>query len=304
MGGHHTSDPAPAVRIRGLRKTYRGGARALDGISAEIAAGRITALVGPNGAGKSTLIHIILGLVRPDEGESEVFGRPAGDRGARERLGFLPEEVTYEAGLRLREILGVHARLSGRRGRSPAEVLSSLGLELPLSRRISRCSLGQARRIALACALLGEPRLLILDEPTSGMDVSARDRLFEYLLEFKRAGGSVLISSHVLAELERLCDDYIVIRQGRVARAGDLQSIRREGRLRLRIRGLPAPRVRELLGADWSVCETQAGVVAETEAEEIGVAELAAKIEGEGGNVDAVERGLGLDEVYRMEVDS
>jgi ABC-type multidrug transport system ATPase subunit len=298
------TSPAPAVRVRELRKTYPGGTRALDGVTADIGAGRITGLVGPNGAGKSTLLHAIVGLVVPDDGHCEVFGRPASDHRAREAIGFLPEEVTYEAGLRLREILLVHAGLAGREGASPEVVLDLVGLDLPRSRRISRCSLGQARRLALACALLGRPRLLILDEPTSGMDLPARDRLFEHLLEFRREGGTVLLSSHVLAELERVCDAFVLLRDGRVARSGDLASIRREGRLRVRITGISGPTVAEIMGAGWALRETAEGIVAESDCNESGVASLALEIERRGGRVEAIERGLGLDDVYRREAEA
>jgi ABC-2 type transport system ATP-binding protein len=189
---------------------------ALSDVSLEVRTGSIVGLLGPNGAGKSTLMLATLGLVCPDAGRCELFGEPASSRRAREGVGFLPEEVGYEAGFTVGEVLRVHVRLSGcsRIGdlrRWPAQ----LGLRLPMKRRIARCSYGTVRRLALACALAGRPRLLLLDEPTSGLDVDSREALLGRLQQFRERGGTVLLSSHVLAELERVCDGLVILERGR-----------------------------------------------------------------------------------------
>ena len=156
-------------------------------------------------------------------GSCEIFGLPPTNPRARAGIGFLPEEVSYEAGFRLGEIARLHARLAGVTGvEALPEILVRSGLRLPLSRRIARCSLGTARRLALACALAGRPRLLLLDEPTSGLDVSARDSLLIELVRFKRRGGTVLVSSHVLSELQSICDGFVILKRGRVVRSGEL----------------------------------------------------------------------------------
>ena len=224
-----SSKSTPAIRLRGVTKTFGKGAtavRALTDVSVEIRAASITALLGPNGAGKSTLMLAALGLVRPDSGYCEIFGRLASMPQARVGIGFLPEDVSYEAGFTVAEVLRLHARLEGGHG-GPAlqECLERFGLRLPLSRRIARCSHGTARRLALACALTGEPRLLVLDEPTSGLDVAARENLLRELVRFREHGGSVLISSHVLSELEQVCDALAILERGFLVRQAEgLQS--------------------------------------------------------------------------------
>ena len=215
---------------------------------------------------------------------------------------FLPE-VTYEAGLRLSEILALHRFLADSSRTAPREVLRTVGLDVALRRRISSCSLGQARRVALACALLGQPRLLILDEPTSGMDVSARDRLFEHLRDFRRAGGTVLLSSHILAELDLVCDDFVLLNRGTVVRTGSLEAERRGERLRIVVRGLDMETVGVVLGPGWQLTRNETGVVAENEAGSTEVGTLVSGIERQGGSVDRVDRGRGLAEIYRQEMD-
>jgi ABC-2 type transport system ATP-binding protein len=214
------------IRLRGISKTFgrrNRAVRALDDVTLEIPGGRITGLLGANGAGKATLIHVMVGLVHSDAGSCEIFGLPPTHPRARTGVGFLPEEVSYEAGFRLGEIARVHARLAGATGADPlSEILVRTGLRLPLSRRIAQCSLGTARRLALACALAGRPRLLLLDEPTSGLDVGARDSLLVELVRFRRRGGTVLVSSHVLSELQSICDGFVILKRGRVVRSGEL----------------------------------------------------------------------------------
>jgi len=216
-----------AISVDSVSKTFGRGrhrTRALDNVSVQVKEGSVTALLGPNGAGKTTLIHAILGLVVTDHGGIELLGRSATDPRSRREIGFLPEEVTYEAGLKIREIIGLHALLArAKRGRGLEEALAAVDWALPFNRPVSHCSHGTARRLALACALIGQPRLLILDEPTSGMDIDSRDRLIALLRGVAANGSTVLISSHVLSELESCCDSYVILNKGRVTRTGDLE---------------------------------------------------------------------------------
>jgi len=191
----------------------------LQDVSLEVGRARITGLLGPNGAGKSTLMLVATGLVRPDSGSCELFGLPPAEARARDGLGFLPEQSDYEAGFTVAEILRLHARLAG--GTKGTGWVERIALNLPAARRIHHCSQGIARRVALASALIGEPRLLVLDEPTTGLDVVARDRLLDELARFRDRGGTVLVSSHILPELERICDRLAILDRGRLVYEGD-----------------------------------------------------------------------------------
>lgn len=217
----------PAICLCGVTKTFGKGKRvvhALRDVSLEIRTASITGLLGPNGAGKSTLMLTALGLVRPDAGRCEIFGQPASMPQTRVGLGFLPEDVDYEAGFTIAEVLRLHSRLAGHPGGSDLQdCLERFGLRLPLGRRIAGCSHGTARRLALACAVIGEPRLLVLDEPTSGLDVASRELLLGELARFRERGGTVLVSSHVLSELEQICDGLAILESGRLVYAGDLR---------------------------------------------------------------------------------
>lgn len=221
------SEIAPAIRLRGVTKTFGQGVRgvrALSDVSLEVRAASITGLLGPNGAGKSTLMLAALGLVRPDAGTCEIFGQPASMPQSRVGVGFLLEDVDYEAGFTVGEILRLHLRLGGRPGgTSVPDLLERLDLRLPWRRPIARCSHGTARRLALACALIGEPKLLVLDEPTSGLDVASRERLLGELVRFRARGGSVLVSSHVLSELEQVCDALAILERGRLVHQADFR---------------------------------------------------------------------------------
>ena len=216
-----------AMCLRGVTKTFGTGKRgvhALRDVSLEVRTASITGLLGPNGAGKSTLMLTALGLVRPDAGSCEIFGQPASMPQARTGLGFLPEDVDYEAGFTIAEVLRLHARLADcQDGSALQDCLERFGLRLPLGRRIAGCSHGTARRLALACAVIGEPRMLVLDEPTSGLDVDSRELLLGELTRFRDRGGTVLVSSHVLSDLEQICDGLAILDNGQLVYEGDLR---------------------------------------------------------------------------------
>jgi ABC-2 type transport system ATP-binding protein len=166
---------------------------------------------------------IATGLARPDDGSCELFGWPPSEPRAREGLGFLPEQADYEAGFTVGEILALHARLAG--GTKESGWAERFAVNLPATRRISDCSQGTARRVALASALIGDPRLLVLDEPTTGLDVASRDRLLDELARFRDRGGTVLVSSHILPELERICDRLAILDRGRLVYEGEVDGI-------------------------------------------------------------------------------
>jgi ABC-2 type transport system ATP-binding protein len=294
---------APAIGIRGLTKTFGRGqhaVRALCDVSLDVRAGSITGLLGPNGAGQSTLILAALGLVRPDSGRSELFGEPASTPSARIGVGFLPEEVSYEAGFTIGEVLRLHARLADAAG--GRRCLERFDLRLPLGRRISRCSHGTTRRLALACALVGAPRLLVLDEPTSGLDVASREFLLGELVRFREGGGTVFVSSHVLAEMESVCDGLVILERGRLAYNGDLLEPKDVSRICITVTGIPRERLEPVLDCGWAIREERGRLFVESPAGCSLLAGMPETIERIGGTVVDIRRGHPLSEVYRRQV--
>lgn len=303
--GESLSRTTPALRLRGVTKTFgRGGrgVRALCDVSLDVRVAGITGLLGPNGAGKSTLMLMALGLVRPDTGSCEIFGQPATVPRARVGVGFLPEDVDYEAGFTVGEVLRLHAKLAGGvRGSALGDCLERLGLRLPLGRRIAGCSHGTVRRLALACALIGEPILLVLDEPTSGLDVASRELLLSELARFRDRGGTVLVSSHVLSELDQICDAIAILERGRLVHDEGLRP-NHASRVQLKVSGLSRPRLERVLGDGWSIREDRGNLIAESPLGYGRPGALAGEIEQAGGTVLDLRLGRPLSEIYRRRI--
>lgn len=222
-----------AIDIRALGKRYKDVA-ALDGVTASIPMGKVVGLLGHNGAGKSTLIKLLLGLSRPTSGSVVVLGQSPWGRNAallRRRLGYLPENVAFYGNLTGAEVLDYLARLK----RAPREqvdrLLERVGLADARDRRVATYSKGMRQRLGLAQALLGTPELVMLDEPTSGLDPQATDELYAVLAELRVAGRSVLVSSHLLAEIEPHLDAALILRRGELLAHGDLAALRRQAGL-------------------------------------------------------------------------
>jgi ABC-2 type transport system ATP-binding protein len=214
--------PVTVLAVHGLRKRYRGAVQALDGVDLEVRAGELVGLLGPNGAGKSTLVKICAGLVRPSGGRAEIAGAPAGSPAALRRLGYLAELFRLPGWATADEVLALHQRLAGSDGgaRERAELLALVGLEDARGRRVEAMSKGMQQRLGLAQALVGAPPLLLLDEPTSALDPVGRRMVRELLVELRRRGHAVLLSSHLLSEVELVCDRVAIVHRGRVAAAG------------------------------------------------------------------------------------
>lgn len=209
----------------------RGRKRALDGVGFEVPRGGITALLGPNGAGKSTLLHLLVGFLRPTQGRIELFGSDPSDPRTRTELGFLPEIFAFDRFLTGRRLLETFDALSGRapEGRTARvdAALHAVAMESEAHRKVGGYSKGMAQRIGLAQALLGDPELVILDEPMSGMDPASR-RAVRSLLEARIAAGkTTLISSHILAEIETVASHVVLLQRGRVRAAGPIEQFRR-----------------------------------------------------------------------------
>ncbi len=213
--------PAAVLAVEGLRKRYRRQ-EALAGIDLEVGEGELVGLLGPNGAGKSTLTKIACGLVRPSGGRAEVLGRPAGSPPARAALGYLAELFRFPGWCTADELLALHQRLAGSAGGAAerAELLSLVGLSDAVDKRIEAMSKGMQQRLGIAQALVGSPRLLLLDEPTSALDPVGRRIVRELLEGLRDRGVAVLLNSHLLSEVELVCDRVAIIARGRLIKAG------------------------------------------------------------------------------------
>ena len=205
-----------ALRCAGLRKRY-GETVAVDGLDLEVRSGECFGLLGPNGAGKTTTVEILEGLLQPDAGVVEVLGRDWSRDGhrLRERLGIQLQESSFSGKLTVLETLALF-RSFYRDGKAPSEVLKIVQLEEKARARVQKLSGGQKQRLSLACALVCNPEVLFLDEPTTGLDPQSRRKTWDVIEAFRRDGGTVLLTTHYMEEAQRLCDRVAIIDHGRV----------------------------------------------------------------------------------------
>jgi ABC-2 type transport system ATP-binding protein len=219
------------ISVENVSKTYGGfgrSTRALDGVSLEIAAGETVGLIGPNGAGKTTLLSCLLGFLRPDAGRLSVAGREVDDLWVRARTGYMPERLGFDRDLTGASFLAFHWRLTGgdpshadTEARAAAE---RVGLDAPaLSKKLRTYSRGMLQRIGVAQATLGKPELLFLDEPASGTDPLGVAIVRDQILAAKARGATIVLNSHQLAEVERVCDRVVFIERGRLTRTETLR---------------------------------------------------------------------------------
>ena len=209
-----------ALSVRALRKTY-GTVVAVDGLDLEIRTGECFGLLGPNGAGKTTTIEICEGLLAPDSGEVIVLGHTwQSDRAAlRERLGVQLQETQFAEKLTVLETVRLFRSFYAS-GHPPDEVVSLVQLEEKRNARVNSLSGGQKQRLSIACALVGSPDLLFLDEPTTGLDPQSRRQLWDIVDRFRRVGGTALLTTHYMDEAERLCDRVAIVDHGRIIASG------------------------------------------------------------------------------------
>jgi len=210
-----------ALAVHGLRKRY-GPVEALRGVDLEVGAGELVGLLGPNGAGKSTLVKILAGLVRATDGSAEVTGARAGSSSARAALGYLAELFRFPGWYTADEVLELHQRLAGSAGGAAERrrLLELVALAEAADRRVDAMSKGMQQRLGIAQALVGEPRVLLLDEPTSALDPVGRRIVRELLERLRDRGTSVLLNSHLLSEIELVCDRVAILRGGEDVAAG------------------------------------------------------------------------------------
>ncbi|MDX6676108.1 MAG: type transport system ATP-binding protein [Solirubrobacteraceae bacterium] len=210
-----------ALSATALRKTY-GAAVALDGVDLRVGTGELVGLLGPNGAGKSTLTKIACGLVRPSGGHVEVLGRPAGSTEARARTGYLAELFRFPGWATADEVLVLHQRLARSPGgaQERARLLALVALSEAADRRVEAMSKGMQQRLGIAQALIGEPALVLLDEPTSALDPAGRRTVRGLLEDLRDRGVAVLLNSHLLSEVELVCDRVVIVDRGRTVAEG------------------------------------------------------------------------------------
>jgi len=285
----------PAVETHALHKRY-GRIVALESLDLRVERGEVFGLLGPNGAGKTTTVKLLLGLTRATSGEGRLLGRPMGDREARRRTGYLPEMFRYPSWLRAREVLRLHCELAELpRHRWHAEIETALvrvGLGTRGDDKVSGFSKGMQQRLGLGVALLGDPEIVILDEPTSALDPLGRDEVRGIIREAGARGTTVILNSHLLGEVERLCDRVTIVHRGRAIAAGPVRELLGEPALRIRVSELADGA--SVLGAFAPIVGTddEGAVLLRPLAAER-VPEVVAAVVAAGGRVHAVQPGRG-----------
>ncbi|MEM7440713.1 MAG: ABC transporter ATP-binding protein [Pseudomonadota bacterium] len=216
--------PAPPILAEGLAKRF-GSVTAVSHIDLELASGQALGLLGPNGAGKSTTLSMLLGLTRPDAGTARIFGAPAGSQTARQRIGATPQLAGFPDQLTPREVLQYTAARYGKS--APVDALvDQFGLGEIIDRRVAGFSGGQVRRLALALAFAGDPDLVFLDEPTTGLDAEAQEGFVQTAEDYVAQGGALVLTSHHWAEIEAICDAITLIDAGETVLTGRIDAIR------------------------------------------------------------------------------
>jgi ABC-2 type transport system ATP-binding protein len=283
--------PSPAVWCSGLRKRY-GRRTAVDDVSFAVARGEVLGLLGPNGAGKTSVIKMLLGLVRPDAGEVLLLGRRSSDPRSRSAVGYLPELFRYQPWLTPAEVLGLHVRLArvdvGASERR--ECLALVGLSDRIGDRVGGFSKGMQQRLGLAVALVARPELVVLDEPTSALDPLGRVDVRDLVLSLKSRGVAVLLNSHLIGEVERVCDRVVILDEGRVAASGTLAELLGQREVRLRLGSVDA-RAEDRLRVAGSTSRSGDWFTVQLTADDDGVTvpDLVRDLVGLGVGVHAVE---------------
>ncbi|MBN2476009.1 MAG: ABC transporter ATP-binding protein [Pirellulales bacterium] len=249
----HASD-GPAIDLRYVAKTYRRRVHALRGIEMRVEPGEVFGLLGPNGAGKSTLVKILMTVIRPTRATGTLLGRPIGHKPTLARVGYLPENHRFPPYLTGRQVLEFYAAMAcvdrRTRRRRAGELLESVRMGKWANVRVGTYSKGMQQRIGLAQALCHDPRLVLLDEPTDGLDPVGRRETRELLLQLRDQGKTVFLNSHLLGEVERVCDRVAILVQGKVVRQGTIDDLTAHGRrYEIELSGDPAGGLRAAIRA-------------------------------------------------------
>ena len=221
------------ISLECVSKVYGGNTHALRNVSLNVGAGEIFGLLGPNGAGKSTLVKVLLTVVKPTVARGEMLGKPIGDKKTLTRVGYLPEQHRLAPYLTARQAVEFVAALSGvdraTRKKRAAELLDRVGLSKWIDRRVNVFSKGMRQRAGLAAALVNDPQIVFLDEPTDGVDPVGRVEIRDLLIQMRREGRTVFLNSHLLGEAEQVCDRVAILVQGRVVKQGRMDDLQKEG---------------------------------------------------------------------------
>ncbi len=281
---------APAIVTRDLAKRY-GAIQALAGLTMTIPRGAVFGFLGPNGAGKTTAVKLLLGLAQPSGGSGEILGQPIGERSSRKRVGYLPELFRYQGWLTAREVLALHCELAGidraAWQREIEDALAVVGLLDRGSTRVGGFSKGMQQRLGLGVALLGSPEVVLLDEPTSALDPVGRHDVREIIRTLRDRGVTVFLNSHLLSEVEQVCDRVIIVDHGKIIADGTLAELLRTDTVRLHVTGLLRDAVGHLARFGRIGEEDEWLVVRGIDA--ANVPDLVAEIVRLGGRVYAVE---------------
>lgn len=244
------------LETRDLTHWY-GATVGVDGLDLAVEPGEVFGFLGPNAAGKTTTIRLLLDLIRPTRGTATLFGRPSGDPSVRSRVGYLPGELTLDDRLTGAQTLAFLARLGPGSGGRRGELCERLGLDQSdLNRRVREYSRGMKQKLGLVAAFQHDPELLILDEPTTGLDPLVREVVFELMTETRRAGRTVFHSSHVLSEVARTCDRVAMLRGGRLAGVLRVDDLRRASVRTMVVEFADAPPAAALTAAGAGIVET------------------------------------------------
>jgi ABC-2 type transport system ATP-binding protein len=257
---------AAAIETRQLTKTYKsrqaGKINVVDHLDLHVEEGEIFGFLGPNGAGKTTTIKMLLGIIYPTSGDGNVLGKEIGDTEVHRLISYVPERPYYYEHMTGMELLKFYGQLFGITDRQKFErLLEKVNLHRDMSKTISQYSKGMQQRIGLAQALLNDPKLLFLDEPTGGLDPIAHREIRDLILSFREEGRTVFISSHELSEVELICDRVAIINRGRVERQGRLTDLLRGGRIEITVDGITEAFLRDMKIADSNVRALPTGVL-------------------------------------------
>jgi ABC-2 type transport system ATP-binding protein len=293
----------PAIELDDVVKVY-GRTTALAGLSLTVGRGELVGLLGANGAGKTTTIKLLLGLARPTTGSGRVLGAPLGDRAARARIGYLPELFRYQPWLHAREVVAMHAELARIPGpdrrRAVDEVLGQVGLTDRADDPVSTFSKGMQQRLGLGVALLGAPELVLLDEPTSALDPVGRTDVRAIVRSARDRGATVILNSHLLTEVERVCDRVVILHQGRMIASGSLDEVVAADGVRLRVTGIGD--VGPAVAAGFGPVEVEDEWLTVRPLAADRIPDLVTAIVAAGGRVHAVEPGRGSLEARFLEL--
>jgi ABC-2 type transport system ATP-binding protein len=291
------------IDLRQIAKRY-GRLVALDGIDLTVGEGELVGLLGPNGAGKTTVGKLLLGLARATSGGGTVLGAPLGDRAARRRIGYLPELFRYQPWLRAREVVDLHAELAGlpraTRTQAVTAALERVDLTARAGDTVGTFSKGMQQRLGLAVALLGDPALIVLDEPTSALDPVGRAEVRDIVRAARDRGATVILNSHLLTDVERVCDRVVIMDHGRIVASGTLDDILAVDGVRIHATGLDPAAIATLgtagpsdVDGPWLTFRPLAAAR---------IPEIVAAIVRAGGQVHAVEPGRGTLEARFLEL--